>query len=92
MSDRRLFSAYHSNCELGLVYTFTAFTAVLTGGWFIYNTHRLYNRAIYHEHLSPMRVFHGSIAYLTLLFVAVAVAVDPCCPSNSSTIPRRTEN
>ena len=30
-------------------------------------------RAIHHEHLSPMRVFHGSIAYFTLLFVAVAV-------------------
>jgi protoheme IX farnesyltransferase len=28
--------------------------------------------------VSPMRVFHGSIAYLTLLFVAVGV--DPLLP------------
>lgn len=61
--------------NMGLVYTFTA---VATGRWFIYEIHRLCNRAIHHEHLSPMRVFHGSIAYLTLLFVAVAV--DPLLP------------
>ena len=61
--------------HMGLVYTFMA---VVTGGWFIYETHRLYNRAIHHEQVSPMRVFHGSIAYLTLLFVAVAI--DPLLP------------
>ena len=61
--------------NMGLVY---AFMAVVTGGWFIYETHRLYNRAIHHEQVSPMRVFHGSIAYLTLLFVAVAI--DPLLP------------
>ncbi|TFD74196.1 protoheme IX farnesyltransferase [Cryobacterium sp. Sr8] len=61
--------------NMGLVYTFMA---IVTGGWFIYETHRLYNRAIHHEQVSPMRVFHGSIAYLTLLFVAVAV--DPLLP------------
>ena len=72
--------------NMGPVYTFTA---VVTGGWFIYDTHRLYNRAIHHEHLSLMRVVHGLIAYLTLLFLAVAV--DPCCPSDSSTILRRTD-
>ncbi|MCU1636895.1 MAG: protoheme farnesyltransferase [Cryobacterium sp.] len=60
---------------MGLVYSAVA---VVTGGWFIYETHRLYNLAIRHEHVSPMRVFHGSIAYLTLLFVAVGV--DPLLP------------
>ncbi|TDW28568.1 heme o synthase [Cryobacterium psychrophilum] len=60
---------------MGLTYTFVA---IVTGGWFIYETHRLYNLAIRHEHVSPMRVFHGSIAYLTLLFVAVGV--DPLLP------------
>jgi protoheme IX farnesyltransferase len=61
--------------DMGLLY---AGIALVTGGWFIYETHRLYNLAIRHEHVSPMRVFHGSIAYLTLLFVAVGV--DPLLP------------
>jgi protoheme IX farnesyltransferase len=61
--------------DMGLVYTLVA---VGSGAWFIYETHRLYNLAIRHEHVSPMRVFHGSIAYLTLVFVAVGV--DPLLP------------
>ncbi|TFC19435.1 protoheme IX farnesyltransferase [Cryobacterium algoritolerans] len=61
--------------DMGFVY---AFTALVTGGWFVYETHRLYSLAIRHEHVSPMRVFHGSIVYLTLLFVAVGV--DPLLP------------
>ncbi|WP_445995891.1 heme o synthase [Okibacterium fritillariae] len=56
--------------HMGLIYTATALVA---GGWFIYETHRLYNRAIRGEKVSPMRVFHGSISYLTLLFLAVAI-------------------
>jgi protoheme IX farnesyltransferase len=61
--------------DMGLVYTATA---LVTGGWFIYETHRLYNLAIRHEHVSPMRVFHGSIVYLSLLFLAVGI--DPLLP------------
>ena len=61
--------------DMGLLY---AGTALVVGGWFIYETHRLYHFAIRHEHVSPMRVFHGSIAYLTLVFVAVGV--DPLLP------------
>jgi len=61
--------------SMGLLYTGVA---LVTGGWFIYETHRLYNLAIRHEVVSPMRVFHGSITYLTLLFVAVGV--DPLLP------------
>lgn len=61
--------------DMGLLYSGIA---LITGGWFIYETHRLYSLAIRHEHVSPMRVFHGSIAYLTLLFVAVGV--DPLLP------------
>ncbi|MCU1445660.1 heme o synthase [Cryobacterium sp.] len=60
---------------MGLLYTLVA---AGSGAWFIYETHRLYNLAIRHEHVSPMRVFHGSIAYLTLVFVAVGV--DPLLP------------
>ena len=61
--------------DMGLLY---AFVALVTGAWFIYETHRLYGLAIRHVEVSPMRVFHGSIAYLTLLFVAVGV--DPLLP------------
>jgi protoheme IX farnesyltransferase len=61
--------------HMGVLYTAVALG---TGGWFIYESHRLYNLAIRHEHVSPMRVFHGSIAYLTLLFLAIAI--DPLLP------------
>jgi protoheme IX farnesyltransferase len=61
--------------HMGVLYTAVALGA---GGWFVYESHRLYNLAIRHEHVSPMRVFHGSIAYLTLLFLAIAI--DPLLP------------
>lgn len=61
--------------SMGILYTTVA---VASGGWFIYETHRLYNLAIRHEKVSPMRVFHGSISYLTLLFLAVGI--DPLLP------------
>ncbi len=61
--------------SMGIVYTVVA---IASGGWFIYETHRLYSLAIRHEEVSPMRVFHGSISYLTLLFVAVGI--DPLLP------------
>jgi protoheme IX farnesyltransferase len=45
------------------------------GGWFLVEAHRLHARvrADGAGKLFPMRLFHLSIAYLTLLFVAVAV-------------------
>ena len=52
--------------------------------WFIYETHRLYNLAIRHEQVSPMRVFHGSIAYLTLLFLASGST--RCCRSDAQAL------
>ncbi|WP_411720957.1 heme o synthase [Mycetocola sp.] len=61
--------------SMGIVYTVVA---VASGGWFVFETHRLYNLAIRHEKVSPMRVFHGSISYLTLLFLAVGI--DPLLP------------
>jgi len=60
---------------MGIVYTVVA---VATGGWFVFESHRMYARAIRHEEPQPMRVFHGSITYLTLVFVAVGV--DPLLP------------
>ncbi|MFV0319033.1 heme o synthase [Microbacterium sp.] len=60
---------------MGAVYSVSA---VVFGGWFICESHVLYNRAVRGEQPRPMRVFHASITYLTLLFVAIAV--DPLLP------------
>jgi protoheme IX farnesyltransferase len=61
--------------QMGLVYSVSA---IVFGGWFIYESHRLYNRAVRGTEPRPMRVFHASISYLTLLFVAIAI--DPLLP------------
>lgn len=61
--------------QMGIVYSVTA---LLSGIWFIVESHSLYNNAIRGIEGKPMRVFHGSITYLTLLFVAVGV--DPLLP------------
>ena len=47
--------------------------AIVTGGMFCLEAHRMYGRARRDEDLKPMRLFHWSTSYLTLLFVAVAV-------------------
>ncbi|WP_433057937.1 heme o synthase [Dactylosporangium sp. CS-033363] len=47
--------------------------AVITGVLLLVEAHRLYGRARREEPLKPMRLFHWSVTYLTLLFVAVAV-------------------
>ncbi len=61
--------------NMGLVYTASS---LVFGGWFIYESHRLYSRSVRGTTPRPMRVFHASITYLTLLFVAIAV--DPLLP------------
>lgn len=60
---------------MGVVYTVVAIAA---GGWFIVESHRLYAAAIREGEVKPMRVFHASITYLTLVFLAVGV--DPLLP------------
>ena len=55
---------------MGVVYTVVA---VLAGGWFIVETHRLYNRSVAGGDTNAMRVFHASNTYLTALFIAVAI-------------------
>lgn len=60
---------------MGVVYSAAA---AGSGIWFIYETHRLYGVAIRGEEPKPMRVFHASISYLTLLFLAIAI--DPLLP------------
>jgi protoheme IX farnesyltransferase len=44
------------------------------GGWFLVEAHRLKTRVAAGDAPAPMRLFHQSIAYLTLLFAAIAVA------------------
>jgi heme o synthase len=55
-----------------------AVVAVLSGVWFIAEAHNLYSTAIRHGEVKPMRVFHSSISYLTLVFLAVGI--DPLLP------------
>lgn len=51
-----------------------AVSAVVLGGAFLLEAHRLLGRARAGlADLAPMRLFHWSITYLTLLFVAVAI-------------------
>jgi heme o synthase len=56
--------------SMGLIYTITA---LITGAWFVMESYRLYRQAIEGEIANPMRLFHGSISYLTVLFVAIAI-------------------
>ena len=51
--------------------------ALISGGWFTYHCHKLYGlaRAGRPTLKQAMYVFHGSIAYIT--FVFVGVALDP---------------
>jgi len=55
---------------MGIVYTVVAVGA---GVWFVVEAHRLYAKAIRGGQTRPMRLFHGSISYLALVFVAVGV-------------------
>jgi len=55
---------------MGLIYTSAA---VLGGFWFIFEAHLLKNRTRRNQENNPMRLFHISITYLTVLFVAVGL-------------------
>jgi protoheme IX farnesyltransferase len=56
--------------EMGIIYTATA---LVTGSLFVMESHRLNAEARKGEIKNPMRLFHGSITYLTVLFVAIAL-------------------
>ena len=60
---------------MGILYTSVALAG---GAWFIVESHRLYSTAVRHGDVRPMRVFHSSITYLTLVFLAVGI--DPLLP------------
>jgi protoheme IX farnesyltransferase len=48
-------------------------TALASGALFLLEAHRLVARSQRGEPLKPMRLFHWSVSYLTILFLAVAV-------------------
>ncbi len=56
--------------NMGWIYTTVA---VASGGWFTIEAYRLYGQRKEATVKNPMRLFHGSISYLTLLFLAVAI-------------------
>jgi protoheme IX farnesyltransferase len=55
---------------LGLIY---GVTAIVTGALFLLEAIRLVGRSRRGEALKPMRLFHWSVTYLTVLFIAVAI-------------------
>ncbi|MDO4241116.1 MAG: heme o synthase [Microbacteriaceae bacterium] len=61
--------------QMGLVYSLVAFAS---GAYFIVEAHLLYHHAIHGREGKPMRVFHGSITYLTVL--SLAMSIDPLLP------------
>ena len=56
--------------SLGLIYLISA---VVTGGGFLFEAHALLARTSAGRDPRPMRLFHFSITYLTLLFLAIAI-------------------
>ncbi|MEV0846706.1 heme o synthase [Streptomyces sp. NPDC049954] len=61
---------------LGYTGWFYTAVALLAGGWWLWEAHGLLNRAKTEEDggkLKEMRLFHWSITYVSLLFVAVAI-------------------
>lgn len=61
--------------QMGWVYTIAS---VAAGAYFIIEAHRLYGSAIRGQEGRPMRVFHGSISYLSI--ISIAIAVDALLP------------
>jgi protoheme IX farnesyltransferase len=55
---------------MGWVY---AITALVSGLWFIIESHLLLSQAKKNEVAKPMRLFHISITQLTILFIAIGV-------------------
>lgn len=56
--------------DMGIIYIVAA---IAGGTWFLVEAHTLYSAAIRHVEMRPMRVFHSSISYLTLLFLAIGL-------------------
>ena len=61
--------------HMGILYTVVS---IGIGAYFIIESHKLYSNAIRGQEGKPMRVFHGSISYLSVL--SIAIAIDPLLP------------
>jgi heme o synthase len=59
----------------GMISAVYGVPALICGGFFVLEAHGLYRRTMRGEKVNPMRLFHWSTAYLTIVFVAVAVDV-----------------
>ncbi len=57
---------------LGMTWLYLV-VAVVTGGLFVLESHKLLGRVNRGEDPKPMRLFHWSTSYLTLLFLALAI-------------------
>jgi protoheme IX farnesyltransferase len=55
---------------MGLVYSTVA---IVSGGWFMLEAYKLFRESKQAVVSNPMRLFHGSITHLTILFLAIAV-------------------
>ncbi len=56
--------------NMGLIYTSIA---IVSGIWFVLEAYKLANSDKNGQDQNPMRLFHGSISHLTLIFLAIAI-------------------
>lgn len=56
--------------DMGLVYTSIA---LVSGVWFMLESYKLARATKLNQEANPMRLFHGSISHLTLIFLAIAI-------------------
>ena len=56
--------------NMGLIY---AAVAVTSGIWFMLESYKLARATRNEQEANPMRLFHGSISHLTLIFLAIAI-------------------
>jgi protoheme IX farnesyltransferase len=56
--------------KMGLIYSISA---VVLGAAFLFEAYALQGRVKKHQLPREMRLFHGSISYLSLIFLAVAI-------------------
>ena len=58
--------------KLGIIYIIVS---IVLGALFIFEAHRILDRVKKNVEVNAMRLFHGSISYLSILFLAMAVDV-----------------
>ena len=56
--------------DMGLIYSAIA---LVSGVWFMLESYKLARATKLNQESNPMRLFHGSISHLTLIFLAIAI-------------------